>query len=176
MEEALFVGTIASFILSYFIERRLIIVIVTICIMLSTFFVVDQLKRTTFNKVYAKELNEDTLLKRVKMTKAKIVDGTRVGSYQIMIDDEEVIEQMVDILSQLKLKKEKNLCYEGIYRQYRIYFDSAQEIEEGIYHHRRGAPGVSLGENCLSIYTIMNDTNHIEAIESLIEDYEWTDN
>jgi hypothetical protein len=161
------------FFLSLFIKKKPPLFIVTICLVLGTIYLADQMKYTTFTKLYSKQINEGSVLESVTITVNELIDGIPKGKMQTTIKDEEVIEQIIGDLSELELKKEDHP--DDIFLKYEVRFVSTNKIKEDTYQSE--FVGVDLDDNYLNNYEIVSDTNHLKAIESIVEnkEYEWRD-
>lgn len=165
MNDLLLLATIISLILSLFIERKIIILIVTTCIVLGLWFLIDQLQYTTISKAYS--IDENFNIENVTLRENEIVDRLQWwGKYETTIDDEKEIDQIVTTLSKLELKRDKCLSD----WKYIIELEGYREIKEDIYEHE--VIDLSLDENCLYSYQIVNGADYIKTLfES--EEYEW---
>lgn len=154
----------------------LILMVIGIVGVTSIYFVNDQLKYTTFQEVVSKQLNEDTIVRMIKIDIHDPSKEWRARTAWTTIEDEKIIEQILDDFSKIELIK-RDIDYrieQNVKYRVRIILTN----QAGYKHSSTETLIVSLDEDHLisdNYYEIINTTDHLNTIESLIDsdEIEW---
>lgn len=133
----------------------------------------------TFQEVVEKQLNEDTEIKSITVTAYHYTDGQAERERQTKITNEKIISQILDGFTEMELKKD-NDSPARFDRKYSISILTRNEVAEK--HYSTESLNLYFNENFISVsqrysqhFKIISDSNHLEAIESLLhnEEIEW---
>lgn len=128
-----------------------------------TVIFVEQLKYTTLPELYSDQLNEDSEVKSISISvNRNVPEKTR----RLTIEKEETIDRIIEDLSTIELRKDEDI--HGYDRDYHVEIIVKNQIEEK--HFSTTSVQLYLDNNYLNEYKIVSETNHLEAIEELIED------
>ncbi len=146
-------------------RKSLVIVMVVITVI---FLFVNHMQYTTFPKLVSDQLNEETVIKELTLNIHEYPDGLRERVASVTIEDEEIIARFLKDLEPLKLKRDVSRTIREY--QYGVSILVTNQTDRGDYLTSRLS--ISLSENYVNNYFILNQTNHLKTIKSLIENEE----
>jgi hypothetical protein len=159
---------LVTFILSLMIKNRKTLIIVMGVLIIGTIIFIWQMKYTTFLELYSDHLNEDSAVKSVSITINDLSSNMQANIRTVTIEDEEIIDRILEDLSSLELKKDDGVQHR--FRDYHIKMVVTNQIEED--HFSTDVIHFDLDKNYINDYRIINETNHLKTIDSLIEEKE----
>ena len=133
---------------------------------------------TTFEKAVADQLNEDTVIESITISLYQFPEGYQERKAVTTIEDEELIRIILEDFSDLKLKKIERP--KNINMKYSLSIITTNEVAEN--HLSTEKLYLRFDENFITIsngyyqhFEIVNDTDHLKTIKSLIENekIEW---
>ncbi|GAA0492978.1 hypothetical protein GCM10008986_19250 [Salinibacillus aidingensis] len=157
-----------TFFLSIMIKNKKILVVVEALIIFGLIFSVYQMQYTSFKALYSEEIFTDsTVVEEVRITlyKPPKERGLSEIDRQITIKDSQVIEDILNDFSGVELKKDRDSA--GLFKEFGIRLLITREAKEDYYlsdYH-----GFRVNENYLGTYEIINETNHLKTILSIME-------
>ncbi len=159
-----------AFLLSGFIKNKKVVLLVIGIIVLGMVVLFDQSKYTTFSELYESKLKQDTEVESMTLTINQPSDDNPTlpdRTAFIKIEDQTIIDQIINDLSKAELKREDD---EAFFRKYELRFVVTNKVKEE--HYRSEFLHISLDDQYLSRYKIVNEANHLQTIESLVENNE----
>ncbi|WP_449539665.1 hypothetical protein [Ferdinandcohnia sp. Marseille-Q9671] len=150
------------------LKKRILVIFVMLIILLGTFLLFELDKRTTFNKLVSRNLNEQSIVQNVSIQILEPSTGNRKAS--VILTDEKIIENVLEDFSTMKLREDRDA--RQLYRKYRISILTTNERDDILYTE---SINFSLDEEFLDEYEITNHSDHLKTIQELVdrEDIEW---
>lgn len=165
-------AVLVAFIISRFIQDRMKVIVITFVIIVGLVIFVNVLANilsyTSFTQYVSEHINEETTINNVSITVNDIDDrGKKLDYTSITIEDREIIENLLQDFSEVKLKKDFYRSHWG--EKYRVDFFVTNPASDGNYVITNSF-SFSVDENYLNNLKIMNSTNHLNTIEEIVRD------
>ncbi|OIJ15574.1 hypothetical protein BKP35_00840 [Anaerobacillus arseniciselenatis] len=145
--------------------KSLVIVMVVITVI---FLFVNHMQYTTFPKLVSDQLNEEAVIKELTLNINEYPDGLRERVASVTIEDEEIVASILKDLQPLKLKRDVSRTFKEF--NYDISILVTNQTDKGDYLTNHLYLGIA--ENYVNGYLILNQTNHLKTIKSLLENEE----
>jgi hypothetical protein len=158
--------SVVYLILSIFIKKRSIILVTIGVLTIGSLVFINLTKYSSFLELYSDQLNEDSVVQSVTITVYDDSESIPDFKKSITIGDAEIMKRIIDELSGVELKKEKNIPHQ--FRDYYINIVVTNRIEKD--HFRTTSIGFDIDINHLNQYRIINETEHLKTIQSLVKD------
>ncbi|WP_102275075.1 hypothetical protein [Cytobacillus massiliigabonensis] len=152
---------IVAMIMSLFFKTKRSVGIAVTVVVLGTILIFNQLKYTNFEKHFAKQLNEATIVPSITIY---TVDHTGNRQAHVTIKNENFINSILEDLSDVKLKKDNNLS--NTFREYHLSILTTNEKEEIT---QTESFNLDLDSEYINNFKIISDSNHLKTIELLLD-------
>ncbi|MBA2174213.1 hypothetical protein H0266_04770 [Halobacillus locisalis] len=167
----IFVLLLLTLLLRMFIKRMFPIVLILVFVSCSAYWMFDQSRSTTFSNSYSQLYLEENEIERVTIGVHDVqadVDGLE---REVTIDNPGTIERIVEDLSDVTYKRVVGA--EHRINRFSLTFVVEDRVKEGFTSIERQY--VSIGEDHVSLYPILSDTDHLETIQALAnnQDLDW---
>ncbi|QHS21833.1 hypothetical protein GWK91_02230 [Virgibacillus sp. MSP4-1] len=157
-----------TFFLSIMIKNKKILLVVEALLIFGLIFVVYQMQFTSFKALYSEEIfTNNTVVEEVRITEYKPAkdQGLSEIDRQMTIKDTQVIEDILNDFSQVELKKDRDSA--TLFKQFGVRFLTTKKVKED--YHLSDYQGFRVNKNYLGTYEIINETNHLKTILSIME-------
>ncbi|MUV38920.1 hypothetical protein JNUCC1_02792 [Lentibacillus sp. JNUCC-1] len=171
--DLIFLGGIVVILLSIFIKKKSRLIVVLLILVVGSIFLIPQALHTTFPDGVSDQLNEDSTVQAIIITINDVSGDRPVREEQVTIRDKDIIGHILEDLSDVELKEDRNAVVLG--RKYHLNIRITNKVEDGYY--KTSTLMVDVDQHYLNKYKIVNEPNHLETIESLVENDEvdWED-
>jgi len=148
-------------------KKKLPVNIIIIMLIIGTVYIIDRSHYTTFTDVYSDHLNEESIVRSITVSTNYHPDDRRFDpDSDIEIKDEAKMNELIQAFSELELKKDRD--HHLIENpEYRVRITTTHEMEEGLL--KTGSFFFDLDELYLDRYQVVNDTNHLQVLDQLVE-------
>jgi hypothetical protein len=154
---------LVTLVMSRFIKGKRTLIMVMGLLVLAAFITVHQSKYTTFQELYDKTLKEDSVIDAIKI---RVYDPSSDFSGSKTIKKQDSIRRIMDDFSKMKLKKDADNTRE--FYQYHLEIIVTNQVEEDRYLTK--IIHLKLDQNFLNNYKIISDTNHLESMQTLLDE------
>jgi len=153
--------------LRIFFKKRIIAFLIAAILVIGTAYMIDRSHYTTFTEVYSDHLNEESIVRSITIYTNYIPDDyTFDREAYIEIEDKEIMNELIQEFSQLELKRDRD--HHVIENpSYRVRITTTNEEEAGLL--RTESFYFELDEEYLDRYEVINDTNHLQILDRLVE-------
>ncbi|WP_100011846.1 SdpI family protein [Lentibacillus sediminis] len=157
-----------AFLLSFWIKKKSTLIVVLALMVAGTIFIINQSKYTTFQELVSDQLNEESTVQEISITISDLSGDMPERKASVTIEDEEIMDQIIEDFSDIELKEQSNLHV--LDRKYRIRIRSTNEVEENFL--KTDSLTLCVDNDYINEYEIVNETDHLKTIESLVENEE----
>ncbi|MFA1819316.1 hypothetical protein ACDX78_03755 [Virgibacillus oceani] len=153
--------------LRIFFHKKLPVYAIVSILVIGSVYLIDRSYYTTFTDVYSNHLNEETVVRSITISTTYLPDDRRFDpEADIEIEDEEMMNELIQEFSELELKKDRDHHYIEN-PEYRVRITTTHEMEEGLL--KTGSFYFELNEAHLDGYKIVNDTDHLQMLDTLAD-------
>ena len=162
---------IGTIIMSLFFKSKKTVAMAMIIVVFGTILLFNQMQYTTFQKLVDDQLNEKTIVQSMSIHVDDLSGEVPISKAYVTIKDEKIIKQILNDLSDIKLKKEQNPA--SYFKEYRLSIITTNQKEKYALTERLE---LLLDNEYLNNYKIVSESNHLKTIKSLIDNKEldWT--
>ncbi|WP_099157542.1 DUF4181 domain-containing protein [Virgibacillus ndiopensis] len=149
----------------------LILMTVGVIYIFGIFLINEQIKYTTFQKIVADQLNEDSTVRSITIYINDLSGTFPDREASTTIKDKEIINHILADLSNLELRKEDSFQE---YWEYSLRIVTTNQVEEDHYSTESFSVHVdrdyiSISEGDADLYKIVTQSDFLKTIESLVE-------
>ncbi|KMJ59874.1 hypothetical protein AB685_03190 [Bacillus sp. LL01] len=142
---------------------------VALVILVGGYYLYNQMISTTSDAALLKEVHEDSEIRHLEIRKLEFEGSTYSFKKRILIEEEKTIREILQDLSDLKLKRELNMEPGGA--EYVLNLLVSQPKDNMI---ETGNIQITVGKEYIDdYYKIVSDKNHLKTIKELEQDLEW---
>ncbi|MBD8067405.1 hypothetical protein [Bacillus sp. PS06] len=152
--------------------RKIIAIGIAFIIISLGLFIIIQNNYPTFQKLYSKQINEETIVKSITIKIYDPAEPTNVKA-RVTINDEEIISSILKDLSEVKLKRDLNDRVRFNERDYVVEIMTTNEEANGLLV--TNSLTLSMDDKYINHYEVRGKTDHLKTIKSLNDrkDIEW---
>lgn len=138
---------------------------ILLVLVIGTTFALDQIRYTTFQEVYSKQLNNDTDVREITISIYGSSNGYPEREKSARIKDEKMLEAIINDLNDLELRKDTGSS--RLDWDYTLVVTTNNQIGEK--HSVTNRLYLNVNNNYINAYKVVDDTNHLKTVNALVE-------
>jgi hypothetical protein len=147
------------------VKKKISFKVATVIVTIGVLLIIEFMKYTTFEKIYIHQLNEESIVENI--TIVEFTDDHFPERYaHATIRDEEIIDDIIEDLTSMRLKKDTG--EHSFLRDYYIRILTTNMTKDN--YLLTDSFSFTLDDQHINDFEIVSDTNHLKTIEELVED------
>lgn len=149
-------------------KNKIFLFVLVLTLIIAVIIVINQTRQTTFQELFSEQLNEETTVRSISIAINEVSGYRTETEARTNIEDESLMNDILEDLAEVELKKDEDAPLIG--KKYTIGVTVNNEV--GDNHSSTTTLYIDVNNNYLNDYKITRSSNHLETIESVVEDEE----